>query len=524
MSEARTAKICVPVCVRGAKDLTSAASRASRAADIIELRLDCLEASELKRAQPALKSLLQHSTGSFILTFRPAEQGGYRALSNIERLGFWSELLAGEHISQHRTPIYTDLELELALQFQSEKRAPDWRFVICSHHDFTGLPANLEQLYERMAATPAGILKIAVRADDVTDCIPLFRLLERARREGREMIALAMGQAGVATRILGLSRGAFLTYGSLDEAQATAPGQLTAANLRELYRADRLNRQTAIMGLVGLPVSHSVSPQIHNRAFAVQDLNAVYIPFEVHRLEEFVRRLVHPRSREVDWNLRGLSVTAPYKNAVIEHLDWIEPGALEIGAVNTIVVEEDVLKGYNTDAAAFVGPLEEKLGSLCGLRVAVIGAGGAASSALWSLHSAGADITLFARSRERARPLAKKFEVHCEQLDKAQFGNFDVVVNSTPVGTRGEKENETPATSEQLRGARLVYDLIYNPCETRLMREAKRAGCETLGGLSMLVEQAAEQFRLWTGQPAPLEIMFNAAQSALGGARGPDKF
>src|SRR5439155_8309306 len=173
----------------------------------------------------------------------------------------------------------------------------------------------------------------------------------------RDLIAIAMGSAGVITRILGPSRGSFLTYGSLDDTSATAPGQLTARDLRSVYRIDSIDRDTEIMGLIGQPVSHSISPHIHNAAFENAGVNAVFIPFEVRDLEAFVRRMARECSREIEWKLRGFSVTAPHKAAVIKHLDWIDATAKEIGAVNTIVIQDGELRGYNTDAAAFIQPL-----------------------------------------------------------------------------------------------------------------------------------------------------------------------
>ena len=243
------------------------------------------------------------------------------------------------------------------------------------------------KIYERMAATPARVLKIAVKANDATDCLPVFNLLERARADGREMIAIAMGTAGVATRILGPSRGAYLTYAALEDEGATAPGQITARDLKEIYRLDKIDRQTQIFGLIGSPISHSLSPHMHNAAFASAGMNAVYIPFEVNDVKTFIRRMVHPRTRELSWNMRGLSVTAPHKFAVMDQLDWIEPAAQEIGAVNTIVVEDDALHGYNTDAPGFVAPLVEKLGDLSEARCAVIGSGGVANAAFWALQA-----------------------------------------------------------------------------------------------------------------------------------------
>ena len=236
----------------------------------------------------------------------------------------------------------------------------------------------MPEIYERLAATPARVVKIAVHANDISDCIPVFQLIERARTDGRDVIAIAMGNAGLATRILGPSRGAFLTYAALEEESVTAPGQITAQKLRSVYHVDQIDRETMICGLVGLPVMQSVSPHTHNAAFRTAGVNGVYLPFEVRDVKTFFQRMVHPRTRELDWNLRGLSVTAPHKSAVLEFLDWIEPNAEEIGAVNTIVVDDDKLRGFNTDAAGFIEPLLNVIDSFDGLRAAIIGAGGAA--------------------------------------------------------------------------------------------------------------------------------------------------
>jgi 3-dehydroquinate dehydratase/shikimate dehydrogenase len=338
-------------------------------------------------------------------------------------------------------------------------------------------------------------------------------MLDEARQSaGREVIAIAMDEAGLLTRILAPARGAFLTYGALTREHSTAPGQTTARELRDLYRIQDINERTQIMGLAGSPVSHSISPHMHNAAFAARGLDAVYIPFEVGDARLFVRRMVHPLTRELAWNLRGLSVTAPHKSTIMSELDSSEAAAREIGAVNTIVVEGDALRGYNTDARAALAPLAGLL-KLSASRVAVIGAGGAARAVLWSLRESGARPAVFARDAERARTTAENFDALCHALDGARFGDFDLVINATPLGTRGERETETPAAAFQLRGARAAYDLVYNPRETRFMREARAAGCEIiLGGLAMLVAQAAAQFKLWTGEDAPLEVMTAAGE------------
>jgi shikimate dehydrogenase len=297
--------------------------------------------------------------------------------------------------------------------------------------------------------------------------------------------------------------------------RATAPGQPTAREMREVYRIDQINPETAITGLIGCPVRHSISPDVHNAAFAERGMNAVYLPFEVHDSDAFLRRLIHPRSREIDWNLRGLSVTAPHKPRVLKHLDWIDPTASEIGAVNTIVVQGRELHGYNTDAEAFIEPLRRSLGSLKGLRCAIIGRGGAARAALWALRKDGAKLAFFVRHQKGSQQLAEEFGATCKTICEADFTGFDVIVNATPLGTRDQLEDETPVTAAQMVNVRLVYDLVYNPLETRFLYEARAAGCKTLAGLEMLVMQAAVQFKLWTDKAPDVEVMRAAAIDAL---------
>ena len=473
-------RVCVPVCAKSVAELAEACARAEQFADIIELRLDCLEGQV-----PLPPEWLKKFRLPLILTFRPSEQGGYRELKRSERTAFWHTewgLLTNSAL---------DIEADLAGEIPFE-----WSRVIISHHDFEGVPDDLEEIYERLAATPAYIVKIAVRANDITDCIPIFRLLERGRNEKRKLIAIAMGNAGIATRILGPSRGAYLTYGSLEDASATAPGQVNAQQLRSVYRIDRINKETMICGLVGMPVMHSVSPHMHNAAFAALGLRGVYLPFEVREISSFVKRMVHPQTREIDWNLRGLSVTAPHKSSVIELLDWVAPEAEEMGAVNTVVVEGHELHGYNTDFHGLIEPLRERVGSLVDARVAVIGAGGAARAAVWALQRDGASVTVFARDPSKGEPLAG-----------ALFAGYDVVINATPAN---------PTRAEQLAGARLVYDLVYNPIDTEFLQDARAVGCETLGGLPMLAAQARLQFALWTGRKPSAELMYDSAAAALG--------
>jgi 3-dehydroquinate dehydratase / shikimate dehydrogenase len=504
------ASICVPVCVRDCDEIRDAMAAAARAADIVELRVDCLTQVTTETLLAAIPTVVDKPV---IITLRSAEEGGRSSLDRKARRRFWLSL------KDLPANCLVDLELDLVEEFSAVESAQqfslNWNKVICSRHDFASVPDDLEQLFARMSATPAGIIKLAVQPNDAHDCLPIFKLLETANRQQVKLIAIGMGETGLMTRILGPSRGSFLTYGSIDSETGTAPGQIPVEELRDLYRIDQIDRDTDIYGIIGQPVAHSFSPHIHNAAFTAAGLNAVYIPFEVHDVLQFIKRMVHPKNRELEWRLRGLSVTAPHKSKVMQSLEWIDPVAQAVGAVNTIVVRDDELHGYNLDATGFIAPLLNVLGEIRDLRCAVLGAGGAARACVWALKNEGAEVTIFGRDDGKAELLAMSFGVEHQRLDGANFRDFDLVVNATPLGTRGKHASLTPATAEQLRGVRLAYDLVYNPAATRFICEAREAGCEVWHGIEMLLAQAIEQFKLWTGRAPDLEVMRAAVLPAL---------
>ena len=509
MSFSHDIRICVPLNEKTLSALAAATVKAAGIADLIELRADGLEPEQLD--DPAqLQALIKRSSQPIVLTFRATEEGGYRSLTRAQRRAFWDEHL------QTDTPLF-DIEFDLVAELTTRDGSvqPDWSRVICSHHNFNETPTNLTSVYEKLAFTPARIIKLAVQANDIVDCLEVFKLLERSSREQRDVIAIAMGDAGVITRILGPARGAFLTYGACELEKGTAPGQILASELKSVYRIDRIDSETMITGLVGSPVMHSVSPHMHNAAFRASGINGVYLPLEVCDLESFITRMVNPGTRELDWNLKGLSITAPHKVEVMKYLDWIDPVAHRIGAVNTVVLDNERLLGYNTDAEGFLAPLIQRLGSLSGVSAAVIGAGGAASAAVFALQQQGADVIVYARNPEKAKSISHRFKISCELLDNVTFAGKDVVVNATPLGSFGKSANETPVSALQLHGCRLVYDLIYNPVETQFIREGREAGCEVLGGLEMLVAQARLQFKLMTDTDVSYELMYAAGLSAL---------
>src|SRR6185437_12104909 len=231
-------KICVPVCVSRVSELADAVRTAAEVADIIELRLDYLPQAELRQASNAIETVLESTPRPVILTLRPAEYGGHRSIGVEDRLLF--RLENPSLLRTDRDDLW-DLESDLAQLLQQREREgneveawglSEWSRTICSYHDFVGVPADVEKIYESMAQTKSRILKIALQADDAIDCLPVLNLLDRAQREGREMIAIAMGEAGIMTRILGPSRGSFLTFAALEAEKGSAPGQITARELR----------------------------------------------------------------------------------------------------------------------------------------------------------------------------------------------------------------------------------------------------------------------------------------------------
>lgn len=519
MSAVNDGRICVPASATRLDELRAHISRASEVADVIELRLDSLAREEFDAVDnPArLAALLRACPHRAIVTLRAHEEGGSTEHTAAARAAFWRRLFA--HTELAASFLYADIELALLETDLLDDARINRNKIICSFHDWTGdASLDISRVYERARATGARVIKIATTAADAVDCLPHFRLLRRAIDDDQLLVPIAMGDHGAMTRILALARGAPLAYAALDARSANAPGQFAAAELRDLYRAPLINRRTMLTGLIGSPVAHSLSPLLHNSAFAHAGADAVYLPLDIRDPGEFLRRAVRPTTREVDFAWRGFSVTAPHKERVIEHLDSIDAAARDIGAVNTIVVEPDgTLRGYNTDAAAVLAEVADAI-SLRAAKVAVIGAGGAARATLWSLREREARTTVFARDGSRAASVAARFGADHRLLNGASFSGFDLVINTTPLGTRradGSHTDETPAFARDLRAAGAAYDLVYNPPRTRFLLEAEAAGCRTFGGLEMLIRQAALQSQLWTGERAPTDIMRRAAHGRL---------
>jgi 3-dehydroquinate dehydratase/shikimate dehydrogenase len=358
-----------------------------------------------------------------------------------------------------------------------------------------------------MRAVKPGILKVAVTARRLCDMLPLLELGKQARVEdANESVWIAMGTPGIATRILAARFGSCLTYAG----DGVAPGQIPPERLIHEFGFRRITEETLVYGVVGSPVGHSVSPAMHNAAFQAAGLDKVYVPLEAESVEDFV-------AVAAAFDIRGASITIPFKVAFFDRLrgqpgsDSLDALSRRVGAINTLTRRGERWEGRNTDVAGFLAPLQGRT-VLKGARAVVLGAGGAARAVAVALASAGARVAVHARNAARAREVADLIGGIAGTLPPAT-GSWDVLVNATPVGMSPRVE-ETPWPNATFDG-RVVYDLVYNPAETRFIREAAAAGCVTIGGLDMLVAQAQEQAAWWTGRRPSAALLRDAARRVL---------
>lgn len=460
----------------------------------LELRFDWLRNdAERGRFLTWLKSWRRAST-TLIATCRRREGGGKFAGSVQAEL----EWLQRAREAGCR---WCDLEMETLRKLRG-KSLMDLRLpnrILLSLHDFRHLPRRLEAMpasaHPGVAAT-----KIAAQCDSLADSVRVLRLARRSPN----LVAVPMGEAGLAARILALREGSVLAYAPVGE--ATAPGQVSLGDLKDLYRAHALRESTRIYGVIGNPVGHSLSPLLHNTGFRARRIDAVYLPFLVTDLRDFLRAIP-------EFGLSGFSVTIPHKESILRYLQDCDPLAAEIGAVNTVVVRRDgSLFGCNTDFAGILVALEEKL-KLTGSRALILGAGGAARAAAFALAQAGAHVLICARRAAAARELAKA--VGGDTLPRRALPTefFDVILNATPVGMYPQI-HASPLSPRELN-CRVVMDLINRPEKTQLLKLAAGRGIATVSGVEMFIPQGIAQWELWTGQNAPHAAMRKAVVRAL---------
>ena len=467
---------------------TTAALREARdhavQADLVELRLDSV-------SDPDIAGALAGRRRPVILTCRAAWEGGGFKGSEDER-----RRLLEQAIDQGAE--FVDIEWQA--RFEDLIARTNGRRIVLSSHDFEKTPCDLAERVRAMRSTGAEVIKIAAKANRLTDCLPLLELGAATAKHERTIL-IAMGEAGLISRVLPGRFGSAWTYaGNLREIN-----QVNADVLLEDYRFQSIGPDTAVYGLTGSPIAHSVSPAMHNAAFAALGLDAVYLPFPATDADDFATF-----ARAI--GLKGASVTIPFKVSLLDQVDDVDQTVREIGALNTIRMDAGRWHGRNTDAAGFLRPLDDRGIALAGCRASILGAGGSARAVAVALASRKASVSVHARDRQRAERVATLAGGVVGEFPPAA-GGWDLLVNCTPIGMHPHV-NDTPVPRGFLGGG-LVYDLVYNPAATRLLREAGAAGCQTIGGLDMLVAQAMEQFRWWTGAAPPPAVMRAAAMKRL---------
>ena len=454
--------------------------------DIVEIRLDGIRDLNLDR-------LIAARGKPKLMTVRSRTQGGVAAPADRQAL---LARLA-------RAPIdFLDVEpADTELPQHRRDRRPR---LVLSWHDFRSTPFDLQdRLRWLVGLRRADYVKMVTFAETPGDMLRVRDLLRGS--EERRLIAFCMGPKGVPSRILAPLWGSAALFAPRRGAPGSAPGQVPIEDLIDVYRIDQMRGDTGLLGVLGSPVGHSLSPVMHNAGLRALKINMRYLPFEAATLAEFLPLMAELR-------LRGVSITLPFKEAFLPHLDEVDAEARRCGAVNPVIKVWNRLEGHNTDIQASVDPLRARM-KLKGARVAVMGAGGAARACLEGLRGEGARVTVFNRTGSRARDLARRAGVRHLPWGRLQRFPCDLLVNATPVGME-PRIDRTPVPVSWIAAPR-VYDLVYNPSETRLMKSARRIGRQTLGGLDMFVAQGARQFRMFTGREAPVEVLRRAVESAL---------
>ncbi len=404
-----------------------------------------------------------------------------------------------------------DLEVESAEQcsrpqlarFRASLRAAGAALLI-SFHDFTRTKA-LDHAAERIEAFAPDFVKVVSTARILADNLAVLRVIED-HSLAAQVVGIAMGEEGLLSRVLSPRAGATFTFASTAEGTETAPGQVSARTLLDLYRIDQLDQATRIFGVAGNPIAHSLSPLMHNTAFRRENVNAVMLPLKVKALDDLLTVVR-------DLPLDGLAVTMPLKQEVLPHLANMDPLTARIGACNTLRTGADgKLYGFNTDVAGVVRPLEKRL-RIRGSRILVLGAGGAARAAVFGLVEQGAEVFVVNRTHETAVALARKAHAKSLKHETLAKQHFDVIINTTPCGMTGFKQ-ALPLKENELN-AGLIFDMVYSPLETPLLQLAKSRGLAVISGLEMFVQQGARQFEIWTGKPAPESEMYRVAELAL---------
>jgi 3-dehydroquinate dehydratase / shikimate dehydrogenase len=521
----QTTHIAVPITRADPPPAEQVEAAARGGADLVELRVDSL--GEPRAVEAFLRGPRRLPV---IVTVRSPSEGGLWRGSESERITLLKRLARFQ-------PDYLDVELatwERSAETRrclndlkrpnAEVKAPR---LILSHHDFQDTPADLTPIFRRLEATPADVIKAVFTPRDATDACRLLAELRRLYDPGRRAIVLGLGEAGLLTRVLAKKFGAYLTFAALEPGAESAPGQPAIAELRDVYRWPAIDARTRVYGVIGWPVSHSRGPRLHNAFMAAEGINGVYLPLPVEPTYAALAAFLD-YATAADWlDFAGFSVTIPHKEHVLrwlaEHGGALSPLAQRAGAINTLIRTPDGgWRGENTDAAGALAALRsipelaERPGAedpLCGMTVDILGAGGVARAVAALLTQRGGRVTIYNRDPARAAELARQMNCDWCPWDRRAAGEGRVLINCTSVGMSPDVD-ASPIDSARFRPDTIVFDTIYNPVETRFLREAQSRGCRVIGGLVMYRAQAAEQMRLWHGLDTDMEWLTAECQDS----------
>ena len=473
---------------------------ADQGAELVELRLDFI------RRAVNLKRILEGKPCPVVATVRRPKDGGKWTRTEDERLMLLRSAVASG-------VDYVDLEYDIADKIP---RYGKTRRIV-SYHNYDETPSNLAKIHKQLQKLDPDIIKIATKANDPIDN---FRALRLCRDSSIPTVAFCMGEMGVMSRVLCGRFGAPMTYASFNDDRQIAPGQLSFKKMQDVYRFDEITPNTKILGVIADPVEHSFSPRVHNACLRKLKIDMLYLPFRVpaEYLDEFVKC-------SPEMGIRGLSVTIPHKETVLKSLNKVNADVAAIKAANTVVFKDDKAFGFNTDCDAAVSCVLNHLEldpevelPLEGTTVCILGAGGVARAIVFGLKQQGATVKISARDPEQAKILAK--EMGCGTLDWENRENHNclILVNCTPVGMHPEMD-ETPFDQEWHDRNVVVFDTVYNPERTLLIKQAREAGCKTITGIDMFVRQASKQFELFTGKRADDEVVRYEVKRATSAAR-----
>lgn len=479
--------ICTTIVAENTEDAVKAMKKASKLTDLIELRIDYIQDINKKN----LKRLLNKKNKPIIVTNRKKYEMEKFKGSEKKRIGLLEE-------SIKLKADYIDIEYSANKQLLKKiiKNKGKTKIIV-SYHNFKNTPNNLHDIFNKIKKLNPDIIKIVAFANSINDNFKIFELLKKTKN--KKIIAFCMGSYGKISRILCLKYNSFLTYSSYEQQKKAESCQLTLNELLNDYNTKKINKNTQVYGLIGNPLEHSPSHLIHNAGFKKLKLNNIYVKFKVDNLNEFIKNFRK-------FKIKGASITIPHKVAVMKHLDSIDNTAKKIGAVNTIVNKNNKLKGYNTDCYGAITVIKNKT-EIKNKKITVLGAGGTARAVVYGLTQEKGIITILNRTKEKAKKLAEEFNCNYDSLNNFKNIETDILVNTTSVGM-------SPDIGRSLIPKRflknmVVFDAVFNPHKTKLIKDSESNNCKVIPGIEMLIHQAAIQFKLWTNQEMPINVMRN---------------